>query len=233
MPRKELPTRKPPPYLTSPSWVACGFDISMTVVAGACLAFDSKLDRMLGPSFVEKRWTKDTHLYDRIKDAAYGHELVMELIHGAQAFPKDVDQVFIGIEQAVPFGMLSGRGKFTAAYAAQALEIHGSFKGALLRWGYKNVVDVNNATWQSLCCRETSTPFKERNKFVSKKWALQAFGNAVPDWPDIVETANGAAPRPAEGKGAKAAALWADDRYDGLAVCAVIQESIEAGELRV
>lgn len=226
----QMPT-KVDQLLSPPSWVAVGFDISLSVIAGAMTAYDARLDQMLGPTFVEYRWKKSEHFFNRLMVAAKGHELVLDLIYGCGAFPRESSQVHIGIEEPVPYGLMS-RKKFEAKHAIQQAENIGAFMSSLLRWGWNNIYEVNNATWQSLVCQESETPWKERNKFTSKKWALGAYSE-IPEWEDIVDTGDGYAARPEEGRGAKAQALWCDDRYDALAVCAVIQAKIESGEVAI
>lgn len=238
----------------SQTWVACGFDTSMSSLAGAAVGYDNSLGKLLGPVFTMRRWPKDTHYFTRLKDSARAPDLVHELI-GQLGMTPEIDEIFIAQEEPFPpHGAFTGRGH-TQTLKQQA-EISGAFLGGLVRYGYAQIFQIGNHQWRqvvardltawtdeevtihhskwrsSLLCELFNCKPADSGKFRSKQWALDRYGDhalweIVPDWPDIIESSKlGKIPRP---EGSKAKATQPDDRYDALAIMQWMVEELERG----
>lgn len=239
----------------SQTWVAAGFDVSMSSIAGAAVGYDNTLGKLQGPVFVEKRWNKGTHYFDRIKDCAKSYSLVHDLIAQLKMTP-EIDEIFIAQEEPWPTGFV---GRMQSAYLKQQAEISGAFLGGLIRYGYAQVFQIGNTQWRQIVARDLSETFEKEitthhtkwrdpelaaeynckpadsGKFRSKQWALESDFTAnywpmredIPDWPDIIESSKeGKIPRP---EGSKAKAVQPDDRYDALAIMQWMVEELERG----
>lgn len=219
-------------------WMLCGFDVSMSSIAGAAITYDKITDKHKGPTFVIKRWSKEDHYFDRLKFAAMAHELVLDL-QSQLSIGMAVDEVFISQEEPFP-----PHGKFMAGGASgflkQQAEISGAFLGGLLRYGYRELWQMGNMTWRKviaddlgitthhtkwkspeLAQKYNAIP-KDSGKFRAKQWSSiwskenGKFQWEIPDWPDIIESSKlGKIPRPED---SKAKAIQPDDRYDALAI---------------
>jgi hypothetical protein len=209
-------------------WMVCGFDTSMSSISGAAFAYDRTLKRTQGPVFATMRWNSPEDEYlDRIKAAAKAHELVWDLQSGLKVV-MDLEEIFIAQEEPWPMGMPLGK---TSGFLKQQAEISGAFLGSLLKWGYPNVVQINNIRWRMMVADELGitihhTKWKDpelalkynckpadSGKFRSKQWAMEKF--EISDFPDIIEAKGGKKPRP---EGSKAKAVQPADEYDALAV---------------
>jgi len=219
-------------------WVVCGFDVSMSCIAGAAIAYDAIMRKFKGPVFVEKRWTKEDHYFMRLKHVAQANEIMFDLTGELHMFPA-LEKIFIAVEEPWPFGLA---GKGDSGWLKQQAEISGAFLGGLVRYGYENVSQMNTIRWRTvvandlgitthyskwkdpkLCAVYNCTP-KDVGKFRTKQWAVNsgyafqgAFAEEVPNWPDIITSQKlGNIPRP---ENSKARAIQPDDRYDALAIC--------------
>jgi len=226
-------------------WMIAGFDVSMSSVAGAAIAYDAILDKMKGPVFVIDRWTKEDHYFDRLKGAAKAHDYV----HSLQAqllISISPEKVFIVQEEPwPPHGDFVKRGD--SGWLKQQAEMSGAFLGGLVRYGFQNVSQIGNIRWRTTVANELGITThvskwknpdmpkgwaatlnvapKDLGKFRAKQWATQnsgyawqhAFTEEVPVWPDIIESQkHGKIPRP---ETSRAKAVQPDDRYDALAIC--------------
>jgi hypothetical protein len=211
--------------LAQKSWAALGFDTSVTSLAGVGIGFDAKLDKMVGPFYADVRWTPEDDYFKRLADASRGHDLVQDILK--RMWIIDLDRTFIGIEEPFPLGMLK-RKKFEGSWVKQQSEVAGAFKGALAKYGYVNMYEINNAQWKATLRREGVTiRAMPEGKWDVKEWAIGAFG--LPDLPDLVKgKSGGKIPRPLEGFGAKAQAVQPNDIYDAAAVCAWMQDEAAA-----
>jgi len=230
------------------TWVACGFDVSMSSMAGAAVAYDKTLKKLLGPVFTIKRWEKNYNYLDRIKDAGKSHELVLDLIAQLKMTP-EVDEIFIAQEEPWPPGIFRGG---QSSMLKQQAEISGAFLAGLLRYGYFQVWQISANDWRQIVARDLGITIHhskwrspelaaqynckpaDSGKFRSKQWAMNpgyafqsAYSEEVPDWPDIITSSKlGKIPRP---EGSTAKAVQPDDRYDALAVMEWLVEELERG----
>jgi hypothetical protein len=231
------------------TWVAAGFDVSMSSMAGAAVGYDATLKKLLGPVFTIKRWEKNYHYFDRIRDAAKSHELVLDLITQLKMTP-EAEEIFIAQEEPWPPGIFRGG---QSAQLKQQAEISGAFLAGVLRYGYSQVWQISANDWRQLVARDLGITIHhskwrspelaaeynckptDSGKFRSKQWAFEADTTAqywamredTPDWPDIITSSKlGKVPRP---EGSTAKALQPDDRYDALAVCQWMVEELERG----
>jgi hypothetical protein len=238
--KKKLPT---PREVRNRGWMISGFDVSMSSMAGAAIAYDSTLKKFRGPEFVMHRWTKEDHYFDRLRAAAKSHELIQEL-QGKLGIMLELNEVFIAQEEPFPPHGNFMKGKMGGAYMKQQAEISGAFLGGLLRWGYDEIWQMGNQAWRGVIasdlgitthhskwkdpalCEVYNCKPADTGKFRAKQWALSSpgpgyafmgiFSEEITDWPDIIESGKlGKIPRP---ENSKAKAVQPDDRYDALAI---------------
>lgn len=208
-------------------WMVCGFDLSLSSVAGAAYAYDRITDTFKGPVFVSWRWGKGTEYYDRITDCSRSFDWI-EQLQTELGVLLELDDVFIAVEEPFPFGMVK---QMESNALKQQSEISGAFLGGLLRYGYKNIFQISANQWRQIVAAElgitihhtkynyTSNPFqyapsgKGSGKWRSKEYGLKF---NLPDWPDMIDSSkHGKIPRPEE---SKAKAVQPDDRYDAYAI---------------
>jgi len=216
-------------------WMIAGFDVSLSCIAGAAIAYDAILNKFKGPVFVNQRWTKEDHYFERV--GFRSHELVLDLEH-QMLLTLPLEKIFIAEEEPWPFGLIKGG---DSGWLKQQAEMSGGFLGSLLHYGFRNVSQMNTIRWRQmvandlgitthvskwkepkLCMLYNCTP-ADTGKFRTKQWALaySANGNywqeSVPNWPDIIKSQKlGNIPRP---KNSRAKSHQPDDRYDALAIC--------------
>lgn len=210
--------------LARKSWACLGADTSMSSIAVVGIGYDAKLDKIVGPFYADMRWTVEDY-WTRLAQAARGETLIQEVVR--KLWVLDPDKVQIAVEEPFPMGMLR-RAKWEASYVKQQCEVAGAFKGGLVRAGYRNLWEINNAQWKATLRREGVTIRKmdEGGKWDVKDWAVQAFG--LPVLPDLVKgKSGGKIPRPESGFGAKAKAVQPNDIYDAAAVCAWMLDEAE------
>jgi hypothetical protein len=251
--RKKVAKKLPTVPVKWHGWMVCGFDTSMSSIAGAAFAYDHTLKKYLGPEFVIRRWSKEDHYFDRLKQASKSHELVLDLQATLHiSFP--VEDIYIAQEEPIPLGML--KGKSVSGFAKQQAEVSGAFLGGLLRYGFQNIFQINNMRWRKPIaddlgitthpskwkdpdlCEEFNCAPANTGKFRAKQWAMMnpgyawmhSFSEEVPDFPDIIESSKlGKIPRP---DGSTAKAVQCDDRYEALAMAwSLYLEMSEAGNL--
>lgn len=224
------------------SWASVGIDTSMTSIAVVATGYDSKLKKMVGPSYTDIRWMPEDDYYMRLGEAANVHNRVLDVLR--VLWVVEPDKVFIAMEEPFPLGMIgravSGKGAWQGSFIKQQSEVSGAVKGSLVRYGFQNLYEINNSQWHATLrkdgvefetikrswTKEEKAAAKYRNKERIKPWAIQAFG--LPDLPDLVASKTGAkVPRPESGYGAKAKAVQPNDVYDAAAVCAWMQDEIQ------
>jgi hypothetical protein len=248
---KPIPVRKKklPVMATAPdahSWAAVGFDISMSNIWAAAFGWDNVLKKYKGPVFAGFRWERNTHYFERLRDAVTAAELVWDTTSTLGMF-LETDQIYIAQEE--PFPPHSGFLKRAVGTAIkQQAEISGAFLGGLLKAKYTQIYQMGNTEWRKMVADEIRdatgedvtthhTKFRapwlaekyncapiNSGKFRSKQWALeviapwvgQTTGIEIPDWPDIISSKHGSIPRP---ETSRAKAIQPDDRYDALGVC--------------
>jgi len=217
-------------------WMVAGFDVSLSVVAGAAVAWDEVLKKFKGPAFIEKRWTKEDHYFERLKVAGMAHEFILDL-QAALSISISSKNVFIAEEEPWPFGLIKGG---DSGWLKQQAEMSGAFLGGLVRYGFQNVSQMNTIRWRQMVANDLGitthvSKWKDPKlcmvyncapanvgKFRTKQWALAYSENGnywiepVPNWADIIKGNSGNIPRP---KNSRAKAHQPDDRYDALAIC--------------
>lgn len=214
----------------SASWASVGVDTSMTSIAVVGVGYDSKLDKMVGPSYSEMRWYPDDPYFKRLGEAANGHNLILDVLKDLWVI--EHERVVIVCEEPWFYGAVKRQ---QSAWLKQQAEVSGAFKGSLVRYGYPLIYEINNSQWKKTL-RTEGVPFVPGNKkdpdmkWKVKTWAIQAFG--LPDLPDLVAAKNGGKiPRPESGFGAKAKPVQPSDVYDAAALCAWGQDEIMAGRI--
>lgn len=227
MPKKQIPVkkkRKTKP-VSKPTWVACGFDVSMSVIAGAAIGFDGTLGRLCGPVFVERRWQRNTDYFKRLSDAAHAATFIHDLIAKLLLTPELVE-IHIAVEEPVPMGLFK-RGE--SGWVKQQCQISGAFLGGLVRYGYPNIYEINNMTWKQPIAFEMDTTVRNPNfKFIIEEWGRDVYPN-VPEFPPLIENKKlGKIPKP---ETSKAKPIQPDDRYDALGVMGWMQSEIEEGNI--
>jgi hypothetical protein len=227
-------------------WMICGFDVSMSSIAGAAIAFDSTLRRILGPATVIHRYTKDDDYFQRMLDVSKAHNFIQELQKELKVVIEP-DDVHIAIEEPWAFGQI--RAGFSNALKQQA-QISGSFMGGLLRYGFSHIFEINNQSWRKLVADDLGitthhTKWKDpaltqrfncapdnTGKFRAKQWVLDIMNHDwnIPDWPDLVQNSKlGLIPRP---ENSKAKATQSDDRYEALAMMQWLRQELKKGGLK-
>jgi hypothetical protein len=240
--------RKSKPKVSKATTVIIGADISMSSIALAGIAHDATLKKMVGPEFHIWRWDTGTHYFDRITDCARCENFIWNLYAELKLGDVELSNVYIAVEEPWPFGMV---GRAQSGYLKQQAEISGAFLAGLLRYGFRNIFQIQANSWRKLVADElgismhhskwkapdlgwaTPDPCNFFNckpgdlgKFRSKAWALGTYGGEVPDWPEIIESSKGKLPRP---KDSRAKAVQCDDRYDALAICEWMQREWRTG----
>src|SRR5688572_12382587 len=203
--KKKLPIKKRKRVKKIPSWAAVGFDTSLSSIAGAAIAWDSTLGKMVGPVFTERRWMTSVDYFIRLKDAVNSPVLVQELM-GKLLLPLEMNQIWICQEAPVHMGGKMG------AWIKQQCEISGAFLGGLVKWGYPNIEQVNNKTWKKMVAEDLGISQSDPEfKFLVKEWAMEEYAG-VPDWPNLIRKEGvGLIPKP---ESSRAKGVQPDDRYD-------------------
>lgn len=146
--KKKRSLAKVPGRTSEKSWLICGFDTSMSSIAGAAIAWDETLKKLRGPKFIMNRWSKDDHYFNRLTEAAKAHEFILGL-QDELGISVDAAQVWIAQEEPFPpHGSFTGRGQ--SVTLKQQAEISGAFLGGLLRWGYIEIWQIGNTTWRKV-----------------------------------------------------------------------------------
>ena len=215
-------------YQGTKGWTAVGMDTSMTSIAVTAVSWDSTLKKMSNVAHGEIRWMPGDGYFKRLEQAAKCHNLLVDIL--LQTWGMDYDRVCIAVEEPFPMGMVT-RKTFQASWIKQQSEIAGAAKGSLLRYGFKNIYEINNAQWKATLRREGIDIRKMPDgKFDVKDWAIAALG--LPELPDLVRAKNGGLiPRPDSGFGAKAKPAQPSDIYDAAAVMAWMQDEILSGRV--
>lgn len=245
-PRKKHRPLAAIPEEISKGWMVAGFDLSLSSIAGAAIAYDARTKRFKGPAFVAEFWTPDDDYFDRLFRVGMGHEFVLDLCAELSVVLPYKD-IVISVEEPFPaHGGFTKRG-ITNTLKQQA-ELSGAFLASLLRWKFPNVMQVSNQHWRSHIAQEisaetgedvTTYPKKwqsgklanrfnckpaDSGKFRAQQWAQDIFepwiaqqgGKEIPNFPPMIKDKHGKKPRPDD---SKAKAFQPDDRFDALAIC--------------
>jgi hypothetical protein len=208
-----------------PTWMVAGFDVSMSSISGAAMMYDGLLDKIRGPALVERRWEKDVHYFDRLNIASRAEILIHDLMSGLRGAVIDLDQLFIAVEEPWPFGIVK---KAESGWLKQQAQIQGVFIGGLIRYGWKNVYEVNAQSWKKVVADELGVKVgvSKEFKWVVKQWAIDTYG--VEEFPDLIKhNTRGLIPRPEK---SKAKAVQPADVYDALGLMTWMERAYLEGQ---
>lgn len=209
-----------------PTWVVVGVDISLTSMSGAMMMYDGLLDRMRGPSVHAVRWERDVDFFSRMDQAARSANFILDLMSGIGGVIAHPDQMFIGVEEPWPAGIVK---RAESGWLRQQAQIQGAFISGLVRFGYRNVYEVNAQSWRALVAHELGMKVnREFDKWTVKEWAIDAY--SLPDLPDLIDNRKrGLIPKPPT---SKAKPRQPDDIYDACGIMAWMErEYLEAHEV--
>jgi hypothetical protein len=210
-----------------PGWVACGFDVSMSSLAGATFAWDNTLKRLVGPSTVIVRWERDIDYFTRLAQAAKAYDHIHALLAGLK-MSIGKDDIYIAVEEPWPFHMVK---QAESNALKQQAQISGAFLGGLTHYGYFNIQEIPANHWRQVVAKDLGitihhskwNPDKRIGKFRAKEWALSRFD--IPEFVDLIQhSKRGLIPRPDE---SKARAVQSDDRYEAVAIAKWMVEEIK------
>jgi hypothetical protein len=221
--------------------VYIGGDISLSSISLGGLARTT--DGKLRFGAVSKRWTKDVDYFIRMKESAKAHEFVLDLLAELKVLA-EIEQMAFAIEEAVAIGYLQ---KAQSAWVKQQLQISGAFLGGLLRWGYKDIVEIQANKWRAMVANdlgitthtskwnstdvlalppEFHAAARNVGKYRAQQWVQVFHPKWDGHWPDIVKTKDGQVSRP---ETSKAAGEQSDDRYEALAMSEWLRRDLKRG----
>ena len=212
---------------SSIEFAACGADVSLSSISLGVIA--KTADGKVRTGATSVRWEKGHDYFDRLAVAARAHEIMYDLYADAKIQP-DLAQVFIAVEEAVAIGYLQ---RAQSSWVKQQLQISGAFLGGLVRWGYRNVYEIQAHQWQKLVADDLGitthhtkwNPDKKVGKYRAQQWVEQFHPQWDGHWPDIItDTKRGQIPRP---EGRKAQGVQSDDRYEALAMAHWMRNEIK------
>lgn len=210
-----VPVRKP-------QWACIGFDVSLVSIAGVGVRFDGV--KLTDVSYAQWRWEQGDDWFRRLGKAAKAHDIVFDIL-GPLGWIGRNDHIFIGVEQAWPFGIVK---RADSAWLYQQAQMHGAFCGGLVRYGFTEIYEVNVSHWREIVAAELGVKQSKELKMQVKDWAIDSWG--LPDLPDIVQVSGrGKIERPESGAGARAAAVHPNDVYDAAAIMTWLWSQIESG----
>ncbi len=197
-------------------WVVVGADISTYSISlgGMALLSDGKIR---SAKAVRLGWEKDTDYFERMKDAANAQNPMHDLFSALRLEP-ELAQVFIAVEEAVSFGHLQ---RHASNSAKQQLQISGAFLGGLLRYGWKNIYEIQANQWRKVIADDLGITIHKtkwspggEGKFRAREWVEKFHPKWDGHWPDMIRTQRGLITKP---EASKAKAQQSDDRYEALA----------------
>ena len=199
-------------------WVCVGVDTSLSSISIGGIA--KTTDGKIRAAAVAKRWDRGVDYLAKIEQAAKGHEIVHELFIALKVEP-NLDEVHIVIEEPVSIGHLQ---RSHSMHMKQQIEIEGSFLGSILRWGWKDVWQIQAQQWQKYVASDLGitthhsrwNPTKKEGKFRAKEWIEKFHPKWDGKWPDLISHSKlGLIPRP---DSSKARGQQSDDRYEAIAM---------------
>lgn len=221
--------KKPPKLMGSPvsgkgghwtkaKWVIIGVDISTYSIALAGMALTA--EGKIRVKAISRRWQRNTDYFKRMDEVARAHDLIHDLL-GEMKVMAELENMYFAIEEAVPIGALQ-RSKSNKS-AKQQIQISGSFIGGLLRYGYKNLWEIQWNQWAAVVASDLGitihhtkwNPDKRVGKFRAQQWVEQFHPKWDGKWPDLIESSKlGLIPRGES----KARGTQSDDRYEALGI---------------
>lgn len=215
-------------------WMCCGFDISLSSIAGAGIAFTSTR-KLVPPQTVMRRYEVEEDYFIRMETAARAYNFIHDL-QTALKISVEPENVFIAVEEPWAFG--TARMGVSQSMKQQA-QITGSFMGGLLRYGFQNVHEINNVFWRQLVANDLGITIHKskwspngEGKFRAKQWVLERKneeGWNIPEFPDLIKRDGRAMPKPED---SRAKPFQSDDRYEALAMMEWMRFEIKKGGKR-
>lgn len=199
-------------------WVCVGIDSSYYSISAGGIA--KTKDGKIRVAAVARRWDRNTDYWKRIEEAAKGHELLHELFAALKIEP-NLDEVYIVHEEPVA---ISHFRKGASQVAKQQMEIGGALLGGLLRWGWKNLWQIQAQQWQKPVADDLGitthhtkwNPTKKEGKFRAKDWIKEFHPKWDGHWPDLISHNKlGLIVKP---ETSRAQGVQSDDRYEALAM---------------
>jgi hypothetical protein len=229
------PTRNPATalrdrHVDSRAWI--GIDLSLNALAMAGLGWDSVLKKYVGPCFVSVQWHKQDHYFTRLHDLSLVQNRISTLMYDMKMFI-NLENIYIAQEEPWPLGLAS-RSVGQSQTLKQQAEMSGALLAGLLRYGYRNIFQINAAWWKKIVADDLGITIHYskwgkglQGKMRPKEWALAGnhgwgsrkwhneFPNKVPVWPDLIADSKngGRKPKP---ENSRAKPLQPDDRYQAL-----------------
>jgi hypothetical protein len=228
-------------------WVCVGIDISLSSISLGGLA-RTKAGK-LRTGAITHRWEKNLDYFERILQVSKAHDFMHDLFAELQVMA-ELDEIAIAIEEAVPIGMLQRgtRGKQSAAGGAwmkQQLQISGALLGGLIRYGYKDVYEIQANQWRKLVADDLGitthaskwntedvlklpkdfNPRKDAiGKYRAQQWIREFHPKWDGHWPDIIGSSHGNIQRP---ESSKAMGLQCADQYETLAMAEWLRREVK------
>lgn len=203
-----------------------GIDISMSSIAGAAVGYDSVLKRWIDPVCTISRWSSDTDYFDRLKDAATADRHIHSLIYRLGISPQ-LHEIYIAVEEPWPFSLAK---RAESGWLKQQAQISGAFLGGLVRYGYRNVYEVNSIHWRGVVADYLgiTTHYSSWGKGLEGKMRAKEFGQKKwgLEFPDLIRTKNGLADKP---ETSRAKPVQPADQYDALAICEWMRQEVRRG----
>jgi hypothetical protein len=183
-------------------------------MAGSAFAWDATLKKYKGPVELITRWSSETNWYDRLSEAAYGPMFLLELL-GEFKLPIPLEYTFIAIEEPWAYG--HAKNQHQSGWLKQQAQIQGALLSSLLRYGYREVNEINNQSWRGIVADYLgiTTHYSKWGKgsvgkVRARQWA-EAKWPKLEKYPDLISSSkHGLIPRP---EGSRAQAAQCDDRY--------------------
>jgi hypothetical protein len=223
-------------------WVCIGVDVSLSSISLGGIA--KTTEKKIRTGAVSLRWSKETDYFQRLKSAAYAHDIVHDLL-AEMAVMAEPEQIAFAVEEAVPIGMLQRgtKGKSsgaTGAWMKQQIQISGAFLGGLVRYGFPDIIEIQANQWQALVAKDlgiTTHGSKWKNpdflalpegfhtssgntgKYRAQQWIMKFHPKWDGHWPDIVK----GLPRDTS----KAQGDQSDDRYEALAMAEWLRQELK------
>jgi hypothetical protein len=213
-------------------WVALGIDASMSSISIAGTA-QLKSGKRRRARAVAIRWERGTDYFERMEAASRAHTAVLDLLGMLKVMP-DADQVYIAIEEPVSYGHLK-RGQ--SAFVKQQCQISGALIGGLLRWGWKQIFEIQANSWRKIVADDLGITIhhtkwnpegrsSNQGKYRAQEWVEKFHPKWDGHWPDLItHTKRGLIHRP---EGSHAKGQQSDDRYESLAMMEWMVREIES-----
>jgi hypothetical protein len=232
---------------TKVEWVCIGGDISLSSLSLAGLA--RTRTGKLRTGAISIRWEKEQDYFERMAALAKAHDFIHDLMAEMKVMA-ELDEIAIAIEEAVPIGMLQRgtKGKSsgaTGAWMKQQIQISGSFIGGLLRWGYRDIYEIQANQWRKVVADDLgitthaskwntedvlklpshmNANAKSIGKYRAQQWVEQFHPKWDGHWPDIIASSKGQIARPST---SHAMGIQADDRYESYAIAEWLRRELK------